>query len=361
MKDMVIKKLLFIILICLYLQAQAQAQDRLVIAGTSGNYYVVHQVEEKESLSSIGRIYGYTVKQLAQFNSLNAIATLPIGTKLKVPLTADNFSMQTETTNSIALYHIAQKGDNLFRLSQQYYKVPLASLRTWNDLTTDVVKDGQAIIVGFFTVQKTNNSKMNEQETGNNSVTSSITNNKPVTTDKPPLKNPNVMDAAVDGARTLQGEMKPLTENELLLFGAAQASIKRSSTSLLTAPTPNEYTLDDFELNYLPKPGDEGYFALFYDQSTKSGEKVSKSGDAGIFQSTSGTPDHKYYVLINNTLPGTIVKITAPNQKIICARVLGPIPENNYSANIFLYLSNAAAAALGMTKSNAFVSINYYQ
>ncbi len=359
MKDMVIKKLLFIILICLYWQAQAQ--DRLVIAGTSGNYYVVHQVEEKESLSSIGRIYGYTVKQLAQFNSLNAIATLPIGTKLKVPLTADNFSMQTETTNSIALYHIAQKGDNLFRLSQQYYKVPLASLRTWNDLTTDVVKDGQAIIVGFFTGAKMLISKQNEQEISQNSAATSINNNKPVATDKPPLKNPNVMDAAVDGARTLQGEMKPLTENELFLFGAAQASIKQSSNSLLTAPTPNEYTLDDFELNYTPKPGDEGYFALFYDQSTKTGEKVAKSGEAGIFQSTSCIADHKYYVLINYALPGTIVKITAPNKKTIYARVLGPIPENIYSANIFLYLSNAAAAALGMTKSNAFVSINYYQ
>lgn len=356
---MVVRKLLFIILICFYFQVQAQ--DRLVIAGSIGNYYVMHIVQEKESLSSIGRIYGYSAKQLAQFNSLNSIAILPISTKLKVPLTADNFSMQTETTNSIALYHIAQKGDNLFRLSQQYYKVPLASLRTWNDLTTDIVKDGQAIIVGFFAGSRMNSSKMNEQETGNISVAASMNNNKPFSTDKPPLKNPNVMDAAVDGARTLQGVMKPLTDNELLLFGAAQASIKQSSNSLFVAPTPNEYTLDDFDLNYTPNPGDEGYFALFYDQSTKSGEKISKSGDVGIFQSSSGFSDHKYYVLINNTLPGTIVKITTPNKKIIYARVLGSIPEKNQLTNTFMYMSNAAALALGMTKSSAFVSFNYYQ
>jgi LysM repeat protein len=356
---MIVRKLLFILLICF--SFHVQAQDRLVIAGTSGNYYVVHTVQEKESLSSIGRIYGYTAKQLAQYNSLNSNANLPISAKLKIPLTADNFSIQSETNNGIALYHIAQKGDNLFRLSQQYYKVPLALLRTWNDLTTDVVKDGQAIIVGFFAGARINTAKTNDQEIGNNSVTSSIAVNKPVTSDKPPLKNPNVMDAAVDGARTLEGEMKPLTENELLLLGAAQASVKQSSNSLPAASAPNEYSLDDFEMNYSPKPGDEGYFALFYDQSTKSGEKVAKSGDVAIFQSTSGIADHKYYLLMNNVLPGTIVKITAPNKKIIYARVLGSIPENNHSAHTLLYMSNAAAAALGVTKSNAFVSINYYQ
>ena len=356
---MIVKKLLVFIMICLFVQLHAQ--DRLVIDGTSGNYYVIHHVEEKESLSSIGRIYGYTAKQLAQFNSLSATASLPIGAKLKVPLTADNFSMQSETTNSIALYHIAQKGDNLFKLSQQYYKIPLASLRTWNDLTTDVVKDGQAIIVGFFAGNKMNSLKQNEQEVGANSVASSINNNKPVSTDKPPLKNPNVMDAAVDGTRTLQGEMKPLTDNELLLLGATQASVKQSINNLSPSDVPTEYTIDDLELNYSPKQGDEGYFALFYDQSTKSGEKVAKSGDAAIFQSTSGIADHKYYILINNTLPGTIVKISVPNKKIIYARVLGSIPENKHSANTLLYLSNAAATSLGMTKSNSFVSINYYQ
>jgi LysM repeat protein len=337
------------------------AQDRLVVAGTSGNYYVIHTIQEKESLSSIGRIYGYTAKQLAQFNSINTSSILSIGTKLKVPLTADNFNMEAASNNSIALYHIVQKGDNLFRLSQQYYKVPLATLRTWNDLKTDVIKDGQAIIVGFFAGAKMNTSKINEQEPNGNSVTASINNNKPVSADKPPLKNPNVMDAAVDGARTLEGVMKPLTENELLLLGAAQASMKQSSNNLLAVPSPNEYAIDDYELSYSPKPGDEGYFALFYDQSTKSGEKVSKSGDVGIFQSTSGTTDHKYYVLINNTLPGTIIKINTPNKKIIYARVLGPIPEKNQLANSFMYISNAAAVALGITKSSSFLSINYYQ
>ncbi len=350
---MILKKLLLFVLI--FLLVEVQGQDRLIIDGTSENYYVLHIVQGKESLSSIGRIYGYTAKQLSQFNSLKLTESLPLGAKLKVPLSADNFSKESETTNSIPLYHIAQKGDNLFKLSQQYYKVPLASLRTWNDLTTDIVRDGQAIIVGFFEGIRVNNSKTNEQLTGANSVASSLNINKP------PLKNPNVMDASIDGARTLQGEMKPLTDNELLLLGAAQASVKQPVNNLPPLAASNEYTLDDFGMNYSPKPGDEGYFAIFYDQSTKSGEKVGKTGDAAIFKSTSGVTDHKYYILINTVLPGTIVKITVANKKTIYARVLGPIPENNHSANILLYLSNAAANALNMDQSAFFVNINYYQ
>jgi LysM repeat protein len=356
---MIFRKLLVFILTLIVLAGKTQ--ERLVISGSAGNYYVIHNVQEKESLSSIGRIYGYSAKQLAQYNSLNPTSTLPIGAKLKIPLTADNFGMQAETNTGIALYHIAQKGDNLFKLSQQYYKVPLASLRTWNDLTSDLVKDGQAIIVGFFSGVSMNSSKSTEQENASNSVASSLNDKKPVVADKAPLKNPNVMDAAVDGPRTLQGEMKPLTDKELLLLGAAQASIQKPANNLPAPAASNEYILEDLGLSYKPVPGDEGYFSLFYEESTKSGEKISKSGDVGVFKSTSGVLDHKYYVLKNNVLPGTIVKITVPSKKSIYARVLGPVPETTQSSNMLLYMSNAAATALGMTESSFFVSINYYQ
>jgi LysM repeat protein len=356
---MTLKKLLVFIFVFLLLQVKSQ--DRLLIAGYDENYYVVHSVEEKESLSSIGRIYGYTAKQLAQYNSLSPNAGLQIGAKLKIPLTADNFGIQAEMTTGIALYHIAQKGDNLFKLSQKYYKVPLASLRTWNDLTSDIVKDGQAIIVGFFDISKTNINV--SQDNSSNSVTTSLNTSKPVPAQKAPLKNPNVMDAAVDGTRTLQGEMKPLTDKELLLLGAAQASVKQPVNNLppATVTDANEYILEDLGLNYTPKDGDEGYFALFYDETSKSGEMVSKSGDVGVFKSTSGVLDHKYYVLKNNVLPGSIIKITVPTKRTIYARVLGPIPENSNSGNMLLYMSNAAASALGMTQSSFFASIKYHK
>ena len=148
-----LRKTFLLVLLCSY--SLLQAQDKLVVQGAKDNFFVVHEVTEKESLSSIGRIYGFTAKQLAQYNDINVNAVLALGTKLKVQLTPDNFSGQANLETSIALYHISKRGDNLYQLSQLYNKVPVATLRKWNDLSSDNVRDGQAIIIGFINGPKT--------------------------------------------------------------------------------------------------------------------------------------------------------------------------------------------------------------
>lgn len=69
--------------------------------------------------------------------------------------------------------------------------------------------------------------------------------------------------------------------------------------------------------------------------------------------------DRKFYVLLNGVLPGTIVRITAPNNKIVCARVLGALPEIKGSGNLIMRMSNATALALGMSEAVFSVSIIY--
>lgn len=77
-------------------------------------------------------------------------AVLSPGVKLKIPLSEENLVQEQEFATSEPVFHIAGNGENLFRLSQRYFKVPLAKLREWNDLKTDVLKKGQAIVIGFI-------------------------------------------------------------------------------------------------------------------------------------------------------------------------------------------------------------------
>ena len=131
---MYLKKYLFVaILLC----TQAViAQDKLIAAGPTGDLYINHTVKGKETLSVLSRIYGATPRQIAAYNNLNANSVLALGVKLRIPLSEDNLVQQQEFATSEPVYHIAGKGENLFRLSQRYYKVPLANLREWNDLKT---------------------------------------------------------------------------------------------------------------------------------------------------------------------------------------------------------------------------------
>jgi len=368
---MIIRKILFLLMLgCFTL---LQAQDKLVVMGKPSDFYVIHKVAEKESLSSIGRLYGYTPKQIALYNGFNPNGVLPMGASVKIQLNEQNLSQRAENELSIPVYHMASRGDNLFKLSQQYNKVPVAVLRNWNDLKTDIVKDGQAIIIGYVNGNKSTVPArvfVKDSLLLQSIAPLPVASSKPVNQGPVPLKNPNVMDAAVDGPRELlNGTMIPLTDNELILLAQAQGQIKNdagpfSASKPVTAQTApiEEQRVSDDDIFYTPKLNDEGYFSVFYAIAEKTTAPITKIGDAATFKSLSGLSDRKYYILMNNILPGTIVRITASNKKSICARVLGELPEIIGAENVLLRMSNAAAAALGMQNQTLFsISLTYQQ
>lgn len=101
------------------------------------------------------------------------------------------------------------------------------------------------------------------------------------------------------------------------------------------------------------KPAGIGYFAPVFEQQAKEG-KVQKldSPVYGIFKSTSGWQDSKYYVLLNSVVPGTVVKLRVPHSdKLIYAKVLGAVPPGKESEGVDLRMSNAAASALGLAET----------
>ena len=84
------------------------------------------------------------------------------------------------------------------------------------------------------------------------------------------------------------------------------------------------------------------------------------SRSAGVFKSTSGWTDNKYYCLQSNTTPGTIIKITNPaNGKFVFAKVLDNVPDIKQNEGLLIVISNAAADALGATEANFSCSLSY--
>ncbi|MBP7345630.1 MAG: LysM peptidoglycan-binding domain-containing protein [Sediminibacterium sp.] len=370
---MYLKKYLFVAI--LFCTQAVIAQDKLIAAGPTGDLYINHTVKGKETLSVLSRIYGATPRQIAAYNNLNANAVLALGVKLRIPLSEDNLVQQQEFATSEPVYHIAGKGENLFRLSQRYYKVPLANLREWNDLKTDALKNGQAIVIGFIGGSKLAAMKADAPAANTQVFVKPPVIGAPV--ENPPLKDPNVMDAAIDGSREMKkGEMKPLTETDKFFAKAAADRAKKdadAAANIVPAPVPvdqfkeankvapTEYRISEEDLRYVPKPNDEGYFGLIYAMDESSKNKINKAGDVGTFKSISGFSDRKFYALLNDVLPGTIVRITTTDNKTVCARVLGPVPEIKGAPALMMRISNATAAALGKGELPFSVTITYLQ
>jgi hypothetical protein len=111
----------------------------------------------------------------------------------------------------------------------------------------------------------------------------------------------------------------------------------------------------------VPQTLNEGVFAELFTTEASQKSLTNKTGDAAIFKTTSGWQDKKYYVLINDVAPGTILKIASVDNKVIFAKVLGGMPQMKENKGLLLRLSNAAATYLGMVDAKFPVQVSFYQ
>jgi LysM repeat protein len=339
------------LLACL-LSLVAGAQQTLEVKGKFPDIYVLYVSTGTETLQTVSNQFGFSVAKLSTFNAvnINPAAVLPRGTAIKIPLSPNNL-LQQPSENSAPVVHVIKKSDNLYRLSNQYNKIPLARLREWNKLKNDVVKSGQEVIIGY------------------------MVNAKPVaaTADKklvavketpPPVTAPATV---VEEAPQKAAEQKQITASPvvvkkdtpvsqpILIREKSKPAEEKKTVAAEKKPEPTT------EIDYTPKEGDEGYFAAGYMEHDKAAIQQFRSGDAATFKTISGWTDRKYYVLMNEIAPKTIVRITGPGKKSVCAMVLGPLQETKGALGVLLRISNSAASALGITDQKFTVTVTYFE
>ena len=327
-------KKFILILLSLPLFAVAQ-QNALIVEGSGSNIYINHSAAPKENFYSIGRLYNISPKDVAPFNKLTLENGLSIGQTIKVPLKPINF---TQTNNvavdeiAVPVYHKVAASETLFQVSNKFGKVPAASLKKWNNLNSDDINEGQNLIVGYLKVKK-DLSAFAQQGT----------------------KIPNTDVAQVAVKEKILDKQKivklvdPVTkpaEKDVMVVVEKKDNIFDKNT--IKDVVPEKYTTSKYNK--------EGFFNTMFNNTGKS-----ESGTAGIFKSTSGWEDGKYYCLHNTAEQNSIVKITNPaNGKFVYAKVLDVMPDLKQNNELNVRISSAAAEALGAENSTNFAcQINY--
>ncbi len=291
--------------------------------------YITHTVAAKESFSSIGRLYNINPRELAKYNNIDYDKGLALGQTLKIPdngktkinvkatTTAPVTEIKTPAKNITAatkgttpIYHTVAKKETLYHISQLYNKVPIANIKKWNNLTSDGVSEGARLIVGYA------NSPSTEEVITTPEVSKPVVKSEPV-------KQPE------------QPKVTPVAE-----------PVKTPEVKSVVSASP-----------VTGKNSDGGFFKSAY---VKSSGKSEETGTAGIFKSTSGWEDGKYYCLHNSATAGSIVKITNPaTQKSVYARVLDVMPDLKQNEGLILRISNAAAEELGAGSGNFECVVTY--
>lgn len=351
-----------IVIVCICFSAVLSAQTQtLTVEGTAPNLYITHKVSPKENYYSLARMYNQTAKAIAAFNRSAMEKGLTIGQTIKIPLTKQNLNATGKTGEGetlVPLYHTVLKDETLFRIVNNY-KAALDDVKQWNNLTSDEIKEGMPLVVGHLKVSKDQLARLN---TGNNNG-GDVANNDA-------SAKPNV-DKAKEAEtepkkETVAAADKPIEKKEEAATAKTATQPQKTETAAPNklvqhenAPPANEQKPD--LLAPQPQLSDEGVFAGLYSAEAAQKSLASRTGDAAIFKSTSGWQDKKYYVLMNDVAPGTILKITSVDNKIIFAKVLGSLPQMKENRGLMLRLSNAAAAYLGMVDTKFPVQASYYQ
>ena len=312
---------LFAIIFNNFLFAQ---QNNFEIKGKGTNVYIEHTVSPKESLYSVGRMYNVNPKELAAFNHVHLETGLKIGETIKIPLNGINFTqtgVKAKTEVNIPVYHTVESGETLYRVGVNYDKVPVASLKKWNHIKSNDLTAGMPMIVGFLKVDKLSS---------------------------PLAKHHYVPSAQV--AEVQKKEVKPEEKKTTHPVVAVPEVKKQEPEVVENRPSPtNENPVTVAPARNISNTNfSGGYFRNLYDRQNVNKSPIDKNGHAGVFKSTSGWQDGKYYCFNNDVSAGTILKITnIATGKSVYAKVLDAIPDIKQNDGLSIVISNAAANELG--------------
>jgi LysM repeat protein len=299
-----------------------------------------HTVAAKESYSSIGRLYNINGRELAEYNNLDYNTGLSIGQVINIPvkgntsIPANNPNAPIVPTNQ-PIYHILKQGESLYQLSRMYAPTTVDNLRTWNNLSSDNLILGSKLIVGYNKGQATQKEVLPEDNSA------------------PPQKVKSEETSSKKEDRELKAEAKRLANEQKKLEEEA-AKVRKQQAEL------EERRLEEEKRTMQKNAKDASQKRQinssegigFFKKNFTGTEGNLNSGRVGVFKSTSGWEDEKYYALYDDARPGTILKITNKETgKVVYVKVLDIIPKLNENKSLFLRLSNAAASALGAEAS----------
>jgi LysM repeat protein len=341
-------KRLFIILLALPSFVTAQNKP-LAIEGTAPGFFITHIVAPKENYYSVGRLYNASPKEIAPFNKLELEKGLSLNQSIKIPLTAVNFTQANDAGTDevlVPVYHTVKEKEGLYHIGTIYNKLPLNTLKQWNNIKGDAVGKGTQLIVGYLKVKK-ELSAFSGKAKSLPAVAVSTTPKEIVKPDVtaeplPPVKNPVKEKPVAVVTKTnpvAPAVVAPIKKEPLVV---AKETVKADTKTV---------SVKNFS---------KAFFKPDFDKQTQQHNISTETGTAAVFKSTSGWEDGKYYCLHNTATPGTIIKITSKTTgKYVFAKVLDMMPDIKQNTDLLIRLSNAAAEELGVGETKFDCSLSF--
>lgn len=323
----------------------ANPADSVGVEQREEGLFVIHEVEEEETIYSIARRYGGSVIGIIKHNQI-VDNRIEIGQTLYV-LVENEKPVQAvviEKISSAEGVHIVQLGETLYSISKMY-DVKLKDLRRWNNLPDNVISPGMQL-------KLSQNAKVVEEDSSDLKAT----------------EQPVVTEVLVDSASTDEEDPFASFEKYLVQTGETLSTIARK----IGVSIDSLKLWNGLETDYL-KIGQQ----LLFKENTalapntineptkrkrtqideKGFERVYEEGVASVIQ----TMNTSRYLALHKTLPiGTNLEVrNLMNNQVVHVKVVGKLPNTGLNKNLLLRLSQPAYDQLGILDSKSRVEVSY--
>ncbi len=353
----------------------AAVADSVGIEKKDGKRYILHRVDQGQTLYAIARRYGRSVADVKAANpDMNESVRYDQVVRVPIPdgalsrkeakaidkairkeekqveheakiTNSDNAPTGGKTTKKAddparAGIHVVEPGQTLYSLAVRY-GVPRADVRKWNNLANDNILIGQALIVSERAYQ----ARVPAATTPPASVPA-----KPDTPTRPAPAKP----AETKPASTSRPDAKPDRPTPPRPDESA-ATTRRPDAN--TAPErtdrdrPAAAKPAESEIIELPRPGNDAPMPA-------RGRRVSSSGVAEMID---GADESGKYLALHRTAPiGTLVQVrNAFNSQSLWVKVIGRLPDTGVNDKILVKLSTQAFAKLSPDDRRFRAEVSY--
>lgn len=345
-------------------------RDSVGVEKINGESYIIHEVDEKETLFGISRRYKTPVNEIVQ-NNEELKTGLRIGQRIRVPY------VQESAIPANAKLHNVAPGETMFSIAKSY-NVSVSDLMAWNELKGNDLSVGQALIIeGAAAFEPDSTVEETVVEKTPIEQPEKTTPTKPVGQKSPPAKQPSTTltsggwithkvnqgetlfsiarqyDAKVEDLISWNGlSSNTLSLGQTLNVGRDQSSSVPTVTS--PSPSPKKEEPTPVKPSTTPASPTENT-----ESSTSTSYKnIKETGQAEVIE---GTGNHKKYLVLHRTASvGTIMRIrNEQNDITVFARVVGVLPNTGDNSKLIIKVSKAAFDQLKAVNSRFPVEISY--
>ncbi len=312
--------------------------DSLRLETIEGKQFIIHQVNEKETLYAISKRYGVSIMNILEFNK-TADGGLEVGQILKVPYTPKS---RVQSANGI-VHKVAAK-ETLFSISK-LYDVPVEDIKSGNNLKDNSLALGQELIIR----KGTQPNPIAVKPAGMQSVKSTHT----VAAKETLFSISKQYGITVQQLKDWNG----ITSNELKIDQVLLVTQPMYKTETFKP----EVILPAQSVNETPKAnnGEPKETTIKISENVAGSDEVKERGVAELIEGTDG--NRKYLALYNAAKVGTIMKVrNEANNREVFVRVMGTLPAG-YDSKTVIKISKSALDRLGATESKFNVEVTFYK